>query len=101
MPYRGQPLPLREEEYDEISRVVYDAEVELFDISLAEDKARLRDVLDRASNGWYQILRYSEKWCRGSNGQDTVKVLLIWRVPYREVDASSSLKSSLQPVSLP
>lgn len=88
MPFRGEPTMLREEEYHQVCETVYDVEIDIFDISIPDQKAKLKEILDRAANQWYRILAMDRKWATDANGNDTVKVYVTWAAPYKEVNKS-------------
>ena len=52
MPFRGQPVALREEEFEDFTETVWDGKVKMFDMSVEADQEELRDVVDRIANGW-------------------------------------------------
>jgi hypothetical protein len=92
-PFRGDNIPLlKEEEYEDLSERVYDANVETFDTSDSEQKEKLRQILDAAANGWYKVLCMDRKWIKGDNGAAKMCVYIEWVEPYQEI-ASSKLRN--------
>lgn len=88
VPYRGAPLPLREEEYAEVCEVVWDAHSQLFDMSVPEDKAKFDEVVDRIANGWYKGMKEMTRWGKDENGKPTILVWLVWGEPFQEPNPS-------------
>ena len=85
MPFRGQPVPLREEEYDEFTEVVRDFDMGIFDVGDPEQAAKLREVFDKAVNNWVTIVDYEKQWETRDDGTKTVLVYLMWSTPHREL----------------
>lgn len=86
MPFRGQPLPLKEEEYEEFTEVVWDGKVRIFDMSKEEDRQDLQTVVDRIANGWYVGMKQTEKWVTRPDGTTTLLVFMAWGEPHREIN---------------
>ena len=86
LPFRGSAPLLRENEYQEACETVYDVHVDILDISVPEQKARLQEILDRAANQWYRVLRQICKWTKTDDNKDTVKVYIEWAELHREVN---------------
>jgi hypothetical protein len=56
-PFRGRNHPLlKDDEYEDMAERVYDAGVEIFDMSDDEDKAKYQEIIDRIRNGWYELI---------------------------------------------
>lgn len=85
MPYRGQAVPLRDEEFDEFTEIVWDGKVKMFDTSNAEDLAELQVVVDRIANGWYRGMKETEKWVE-KNGETILMIFMAWAEPHRELN---------------
>lgn len=100
MPFRGQSLPLREEEYNDFTEVVNDFDCGLFDIRDPKQYANLRDVFDKAVNGWYNIVDYDKRWSKDKDGQDTILIYVAWAVPHREL-AKGRAQADLLPTAVP
>lgn len=82
-PFRGTRAPLlREEEYEAYAERVYDAKVDVFDISDKEQAAKYKEVLDRAANKWYRILAKDMKFIEAKNNW---LVYLEWVEPHMEI----------------
>lgn len=90
MPWRGHAPLMREEEYQELSSQVNDFDVGLFDIRNPEERKRLKEVFDRVTNGWYQILDYDKNWVTNEDGTRTVVVYVMWAVPHKELDQNKA-----------
>jgi hypothetical protein len=88
MPFRGPHVPLREEEYDELTEVTYDSQVEVFDVMVPEQKSKLSEIIDYAINGWYVIHEKTAPQFLVSPIDGSVKILVCctWSVPHRELN---------------
>ena len=89
-PFRGSQLPLlKEEEYENLSERVYDANVETFDTDDPEQKEKLQSILDAAANGWYKVLCMDRKWIENkTDGTAKMYVYIEWVAPYQEIAAN-------------
>jgi|TARA_R110000824_G_scaffold111917_8_gene260781 hypothetical protein len=88
-PFRGDKIPLlRDEEYENLSERVYDANVETFDTSDQEQKDKLKQVLDASANGWYKVLCMERKWLKLDDGGVKMCVYVEWVEPYQEISPS-------------
>ena len=85
MPYRGSNAMLREEEYENYTEIVRDGYVELFDLTLDAHKAKVNEIIDAASNGWYSVYKMVEQFCPQPDGSMKVFVYCVWSQPYREL----------------
>lgn len=100
MPFRGQTIPLKDEEYEDFTEVVRDADVGMFDIKEPKEYAALKDILDKAANGWYQIFDYDKKWGTRKDGSTTIFVYIAYAVPHREL-AKGRAQAQLLPTPVP
>lgn len=91
MPFRGAAPLLREEEYDELTDVVHDGNLAVFDLSDPQQLATIKEIIDRAANGWYNIFRLTERFVDQPDGTTKVYVYCIWTAPYRELATNKSL----------
>ena len=98
MPFRGQPMPLREEEYDEFTEVVRDFDMGIFDIGNPEQAAKLRGIFDKAVNNWVTIVDYEKRWETRKDGTQTVLVYLMWSTPHRELTKGRASQLLASPV---
>ena len=96
IPFRGGAFPIKSEEYYQVTQVDVDTYVKVFDTSVEKDLNELQEIYDRAANGWYRIIRESQKWVQ-DKGKTTLKVFLVWCVPYRTLrpDKKPQVGSSL------
>ena len=85
MPFYGRTPLLREEEFDEFTEVVQNGNVEVFDLSDPEAKAALAEIIDCATNGWYNIYRLQERFVDQADGTVKVFVYCIWSSPHKEI----------------
>lgn len=88
MPFRGQPVPLREEEFEEFTEVVWDGKVKVFDTSDPDDMAQLQLVVDRIANGWYRGMKETERWVDNPDGTARLLIFMAWAEPHREFNRS-------------
>jgi uncharacterized protein YaaR (DUF327 family) len=88
MPFRGQPVPLREEEFDEFTEVVCDAGARLFDLSNPEDVEDYRKVIEKIINQAAICVREHFEWARNPDGSKTPKCFLVWAEPFKEINRS-------------
>ena len=100
MPFRGQSIPMREDEYEDFTEVVQDADVGMYDIKDPQEYAILKDILDKAANGWYQIFDYDKKWVTRKDGTTTIYVYIAYAVPHREL-AKGRAQAQLLPTPVP
>lgn len=56
LPYRGDPLLVKEEEYEDRVVRVGDPHNGFFDVSIPEENKRYLAIMDGAVNGWFQII---------------------------------------------
>lgn len=84
MPWRGDPVLLKEDEFSELTEQVNDFDVGLYDIRDPDQYKELKVIFDRAANEWYQILDYDKKWVNNQDGSHTVLVYVMYAVPHRE-----------------
>lgn len=85
VPYRGPSAMLREEEYEDLTEVVQDGHVAVFDLSKEEDKQMLTKIVDAAANSWYSIWKMQEHAALQSDGSVKIFVYCVWTQPYREL----------------
>lgn len=85
LPYRGKPVALRDAEFEEYTEIVYDAEVELFDLSDPEQKKKLQGIIDNVANGAFRVLRFDHHWYEKADGEPGVKVFMVWCSAQREL----------------
>lgn len=85
MPYRGPSGMLKGEEYEEYTETVRDGYVELFDLSNEQHKAKLSEIVDASSNGWYSVYRMTEQFAPQPDGTLKVFVYCVWSEPFREL----------------
>ena len=100
VPWRGPSYPLREEEYTDFTEEVQDFDVGVFDVRNDGEYKLFREIMDRASNGWYRIIDYDKKWVTNDQGHSTVLVYLMWTVPFRELAKRRTL-AELAPTMVP
>lgn len=100
MPFRGASLPLKDEEYEDFTEVVRDADVGMYDIKDPKEYAILKDILDKAANSWYQIFDYDKKWGTRPDGSTTIYVYIAYAVPHREL-AKGRAQAQLLPTPVP
>lgn len=100
MPFRGPSIPLKDEEYNQYTEVVNDVGVEIFDMRNPEEKAKLREILDRAGNGWYNIYDLDKKWGKTQDGKVTIFVFVMYAVPHREL-AKKRAQAEMLPSPVP
>lgn len=100
MPFRGPSLPLKEDEYRQYTEVVRDFDAKVFDIRDPEQHREFREIFDRATNGWYDILDVDKRWGETANGEPTVFVFVMYAVPHREL-AKNRTTAELLPESVP
>lgn len=82
-PFRGPNAPtLKEAEFESLTRQVWDAKVETFDISDPESKKKLEEILDAASNQWYRVLFMDRQYVPERN---TWMYLVEYAIPFREL----------------
>ena len=82
-----------DEEDEDLSERVYDANVETFDTDDPEQKQKLQSILDAAANGWYKVLCMDRKWIENkTDGTAKMYVYVEWVAPYQEI-ASSKLRN--------
>jgi hypothetical protein len=87
MPFRGPRALLREEEYDELTEVVNDGHVDVFDLSDPEQHKKINEIIDRVANGWYRLSALDHKFIiNEKDGTAKVLVYCVWVVPHRELD---------------
>src|SRR4051812_18402431 len=68
MPYRGKPMLLREEEYEELTEVVSDSHVKIFDITNEEQRKEFSEIIDRCISGWYVVHEKQTKMVKQPDG---------------------------------
>ena len=85
VPFRGPRALLREEEYDQYTEVVQDGYAKLFDTSNDEDSAKLNQIVDAMSNGWWTVYKMVEQFAPQPDGTLKVFVWCVWAEPYREL----------------
>ena len=88
MPFRGNAPLLKQEEYEELTETTCDGNVDVFDLSDPEQKARLQKIVDRTANGWYVISKLEEQFVPQPDGTIKVYVYCVWVVPFKEIDAN-------------
>lgn len=85
MPFRGPQAFLKEDEYDEYTETVNDGYIRLFDLSDSTDNAKLQEIVDAASNGWYKVSRMTEHFVSQPDGSLKVFVYCVWVEPHKEL----------------
>lgn len=85
MPFRGPSTLLKEDEYQTNTEQVNDAFAELFDLSNKEHKQKYVEILDRAANHWYLVLKDEHHFVTKPDGLYTVIVDCVWLQPYRQL----------------
>lgn len=88
MPFRGQPVALREEEFEEFTETVWDGKVKMFDMSNPEHQQEFQEVVDRIANNWYRGMKETEKWVTKPDGSTTLLIFMAWAEPHRELNKS-------------
>lgn len=96
MPYRGPAALLREEEYEDLTEVVHNGHVDVFDLSDPQHREKLEEIVDRATNGWYSIFKLVDRFVDQPDGSVKVFVFCIWTAPHKEL-ASHRLPTGLKP----
>lgn len=86
LPFRGQPVMLRDEEFDEYTEIVYDANVDVFEVTDKDQKQRLQKVMDNIANGVFRVLRFDHHWYTKDNGEPGLKVFLMWCSAQKELN---------------
>jgi hypothetical protein len=94
VPFRGPTAMLKEDEYDDLTEVVNDGFVELFDLTIPEHKAKLQEIVDAAANAWYSIWKMENYAVPQPDGNVKIFVYCVWTQPYREL-ARHRLPSSM------
>lgn len=90
-PFRGSAPLLKDEEYDQLAERVYDVDAKVFDLSNPEDLAEFKDVFDRATNQWYQILDYDKRWVTDPETQQVkMYIYMVWGKPYMQIDQAQA-----------
>jgi hypothetical protein len=85
MPFRG-PMPLlKEDEYRELTETVQDFGAKVFNVQDPQDYREMKEIFDRAANGWYNILDLDKKWSEDKDGNPTVLVFVMWTIPHKEL----------------
>lgn len=100
LPYRANgPVPvLREEEFQATAERVVDAKMRLFDLSDEKQLETYRDVIDKAANGWFNIIIRKHKWSRKEDGSPCILVYMEWLEPYLETPSGLNKQSSTDTV---
>lgn len=78
LPFRGSPGMLKDHEFEEMTEVVFDADVDLFEVTDPVDKKRLRGVMDNVANGVFRVLQFDHHWYTNADGSPGLKVFLMW-----------------------
>ena len=86
LPFRGQPVMLKDEEFDEYTEIVYDAEVEVFEATDPEQKKKLQAVMDNVANGVFRVLQFDHHWYAKTGGEPGLKVFLMWCSAQKELN---------------
>ena len=100
MPYRGPAIPFKEDEYYEYTEKVNDFGKGIYDWSIKEQSDKLDEIMDRAANGWYQILELDTRWQEKPDGSLTRITSIMYCIPQRE-PAKSRINSQLIPTPVP
>jgi hypothetical protein len=85
MPFRGPSLPLKDEEWEQFTEQVNDFGHGMFDMSKPDDARQVKEVCDRAGNGWYQVMAYDRHLIQKPDGTHTILIYLSWLAPHREL----------------
>jgi hypothetical protein len=85
LPFRGQPAMLKNDEFDELTEIVYDADVDVFEVTDPEQKKRLQAVTDNVANGVFRVLRFDHHWYTKEDGTPGLKVFLMWCSAQKEL----------------
>lgn len=86
MPFRGASVPLRNDEFDELTETSTDSFSRTFNTSDPEQNKEYREVLDGYNSGWYKVLYRSFRWIDRKDGP-IMFVYIEWAVPHKEVSA--------------
>lgn len=85
LPFRGNPGMLKDAEYDEYTETVYDADVDVFEVTDPAQKKKLRMITDNVANGVFRILRFDHHWYTKGNGEPGLKVFVMWCSAQKEL----------------
>ena len=85
LPFRGKPVMLKDEEFDEYTEIVYDADVDVFEVTDSAQKIKLQKIMDNVANGVYRVLRFDHHWYTKENGEPGLKVFLMWCSAQKEL----------------
>lgn len=101
-PFRGEaPTLLKSAEAEAYLQRTSDTFYGTFDTSTPEQKVSkhtLQEVLDRAQNGWYNIIAMDKQWGT-KDGLPVMFVFVIWNINYMELDRSAAPASVFPGVS--
>jgi hypothetical protein len=86
MPFRGRPVPLREDEFEEYSEVDYDTDVRLFDVTNETERRELKMVLDKTTNNVYVMHRMREELVPQRDGSVRAYVYCVWSGSYTRLN---------------
>ena len=89
MPFKGPPVPLREDEIDALTVESFDVELDMFDLAIPEQKAKATEVMDKICNGLYRKIAYAQQWAE-VNGRPTMMLFICWAQPYKHLDNSKT-----------
>jgi hypothetical protein len=84
-PFRGTPPMLKADEFSEYTETVYDANVDLFDLTDPAQKKKLQEIIDHVANNVYRVLRYDHHWYTKENGEPGLKVYMMWCSAQKEL----------------
>ena len=82
VPFRGVPVPLKEEEYEAKTIKSFSAYNGVFYTGKKEENDKYLEVLDKTANGWWQLVhidRYRK------DGDPYFHIYVEWLEPYRQM----------------
>ena len=85
LPYRGEPMMLREDEMDDFTEVVCDGHAAQFDVTDPEQLKKLEEIIDKAANNWWKIYYFDRAWSQMPDRSLKCFVFVVWAERVREL----------------
>lgn len=85
-PFRGPAPMYKEEDFENKTERVHDGKVRVFRLWVEEDRKAYEDIIDRASNRWYTIIRDEPRFVEK---EANFVVLCVWAETYIEAASQS------------
>lgn len=82
VPFKGRPVPLKEEEYETRTIKSFDARNGTFYTRDATQNEAYLEVLDKTANGWWQLVHIDRF---RKEGDPYFYIYIEWLEPYRQM----------------